>query len=129
MDTRYFKLVWERMSYYYFLFLFFLAVVVFVKYISVSLAIDRTLSKAEANGCLDYAVMQRYLTKFKVDENSVTVQKAEPQFGTYVNKLGDPIKIEVTCNIFQAKIFGGNLDFALPVRRTGINQGYYGSGY
>ena len=117
------------MSYYYFLFLFFLAIVVFLKYISVSLAIDRTLSKAEANGTLDYAVMQSYLTKFKVNESSVTILKAEPEFGEYVNKLGDPIKIEVNCNIFKAKIFGGNLDFTLPVRRTGINTSFYGNGY
>lgn len=122
------KGIWQHLGSMYLLFLIVIVVLVVLNYTSLSIALDKTIQKAEKDGYLDYDTYRHYIELFKINTSHLTVDEVSPSFGMPVNKLGDPLKIKVS-NIYELHVFGRTLNLKYSVRKDGINTGYYGTGY
>ena len=128
MENSGIKEIWQHLGSMYLLFLLVIVVVIILNYVSLAIALDKTMQKAEAYGYLDYALYSHYIVSFRINTSHLVVDEVKPAFGTYVNKLGDPLKIKVS-NVYELHIFGQTVSLKYSVRKDGINQGYYGAGY
>lgn len=120
--------IFETLGKMYLLFMVIIVLVVIFNYVSLSVALDKTMHRAEIEGHLDYDTYVNYLDKLKVNKSSLVVENVSPAFGSSVAKLGDPLEITVS-SVYKFTLFGQQVPIKFSVTKDGINQGYYGGGY
>ncbi|WP_026478383.1 hypothetical protein [Alkaliphilus transvaalensis] len=99
-----------------------------IDYSQYRLAVNETMRKARSEGMLRKDYFEEQLIRMKKSPNEVSAV-ATPNFGTYVNKLGDRITLHVEYE-FQIKFSDmWKINLRIPIRATTTNQGYYGEGY
>lgn len=93
------------------------------------MAVDETVRKAESEGMIRENYLKDQLSKRNINYNHVRVIDTHPSFYQKVDKLGDKLFLELEYN-YTVK-FGEFWDMKLriPLKASGTNQGYYGSGY
>lgn len=128
MGDNFLKDMWKAVGVMYVLILVIIGVFIMLKYVSLSAAMDRTIRRAEAEGYIDFYVLEYYADTFNIDTTELIVEKVQPEFGRYVEKLGDPLEL-VVATAYTINIFGKDVTFKISIPKTGINQGYYGAGY
>lgn len=102
--------------------------VIAAQYTSLNIVAYQTVRDAERNGCFNQTVYNTNLGYVTFNTSEVVVQNVSPTWGTYVEKLGDPLSLTIS-KPYKVNFFGNELVFNITVHKDGINQGYYGSGY
>lgn len=109
------------------LFLIALFGIMILNYVSLTIVVEKTINQAEKDGYIDYDVFLDNVQNSSINMSDVVVEKVEPDFGEYVNKLGDSLKLHVSGS-YEVRL-GKKKIFKYSIKKTGINQGYYGAGY
>ncbi|SKC86823.1 hypothetical protein [Maledivibacter halophilus] len=110
------------------LFLIALFGIMILNYVSLTIVVEKTINQAEKDGYIDYDVFLDNVQNSSINMSDVVVEKVEPDFGEYVNKLGDSLKLHVSGS-YEVRLFGKKKIFKYSIKKIGINQGYYGAGY
>lgn len=93
------------------------------------MAIDETVRKAESEGMIREDYLKEQLSKRNISYSTVRVVDTKPTFYKKVDKLGDQLFLKIK---YEYKVkFGDfwNIKLSIPLKASGTNQGYYGSGY
>lgn len=93
------------------------------------MAVDETVRKAESEGMLRENYLKEQLSKRNISYSTVSVIDTKPAFYKKVDKLGDQLFLKIQY-VYKVK-FGDfwNIKLDIPLKASGTNQGYYGSGY
>lgn len=103
-------------------------VVMLLQYTALNILALKVVSKAEVTGYLDKAQYDDLVSKLSFNISKIEVVESDPPWNEKVSKLGDPLSL-VLRNRYSIKFFGQDLEFEMRIRKDGINQGYYGTGY
>jgi hypothetical protein len=93
------------------------------------MAVDETVRKAESEGMIREDYLKKQLSKRNISYSTVRVVDTKPTFYKKVDKLGDQLFLKIK---YEYKVkFGDfwNIKLSIPLKASGTNQGYYGSGY
>lgn len=93
------------------------------------MAVDETIRKAESEGMIRENYLKEQLNKRNISYSHVRVVDTKPAFYRKVDKLGDRLFLKIQ---YEYKVkFGNfwNIKLDIPLKASGTNQGYYGSGY
>lgn len=93
------------------------------------MAVDETVRKAESEGMIRENYLIEQFSERNISYSYVRVIDTQPSFYQKVDKLGDKLflKIEYEYSIRFADFW--NIKLKIPLKASGTNQGYYGSGY
>lgn len=93
------------------------------------MAVDETVRKAESEGMIREDYLNEQLSKRNISYSNVRVTDTQPSFYNKVDKLGDQlfIKIQYEHEVKFADFW--KVKIKIPLKASGTNQGYYGSGY
>lgn len=96
---------------------------------NVKIAIDETVRKAESEGMLRENYLKKQLSKRNINYANIVIIDTKPSFSKRASKLGDILFLKIE---YRHEIkFGDywNIGLKIPLKASGTNQGYYGSGY
>jgi hypothetical protein len=93
------------------------------------MAVDEAVRKAESEGMIRENYLKEQLSKRNISYDKVSVVDIKPSFYKKVDKLGDRLFLKI---IYEHEVKLGdfwNIKLSIPLKASGTNQGYYGSGY
>lgn len=103
-------------------------IVIILQYTALNIAAYKIVDKAEEEGRFTYSTYSKYMGYITFDTSDVKIDKINPGFGEYSDKLGAPLDLVIS-KIFRVTVFDKELSFPITVKKNGINTGYYGRGY
>ncbi|MCT4564971.1 MAG: hypothetical protein N4A68_11765 [Maledivibacter sp.] len=103
-------------------------IVIILQYTMMNIAVYKIVNKAEEEGRFTYSTYSKYMGYITFDTSDIKVDKINPRFGEYTDKLGSPLDLEVS-KIFRVTVFDKEISFPITLKKSGINTGYYGRGY
>lgn len=93
------------------------------------MAVDEAVRKAESEGMIRENYLKEQLSKRNISYDKVSVVDIKPSFYKKVDKLGDQLFLKIK---YEHEVKLGdfwNIKLNIPLKASGTNQGYYGSGY
>lgn len=96
---------------------------------NIKMAIDETVRKAESEGMIRENYLKEQLSKRNISYANIVIIDTKPSFNKKASKLGDILFLKIE---YRHEIkFGDywNIRLKTPLKASGTNQGYYGSGY
>jgi hypothetical protein len=93
------------------------------------MAVDEAVRKAESEGMIRENYLKEQLSKRNISYDKVSVVDIKPSFYRKVDKLGDRLFLKIK---YEHEVKLGdfwNIKLSIPLKASGTNQGYYGSGY
>ncbi|MCT4563772.1 MAG: DUF4320 family protein [Maledivibacter sp.] len=93
------------------------------------MAVDEAVRKAESEGMIRENYLKEQLSKRNISYDKVSVVDIKPSFYKKVDKLGDQLFLKIK---YEHEVKLGdfwNIKLSIPLKASGTNQGYYGSGY
>lgn len=93
------------------------------------MAVDETVRKAESEGMIRENYLKEQLSKRNISYSNIRVVDTKPAFYKKTDKLGDMLFLKIRYEYIVK--FGDfwNIKLNIPLKASGTNQGYYGSGY
>ncbi len=92
------------------------------------IAINETIRKAQSEGIIRRDYFEDQLVRLNIQPNRVRAT-ATPSFGTYVNKLGDRMTLQIEYDFTISFSDLWNVELPITLKASKTNQGYYGEGY
>lgn len=123
-----FEEIWENASMVFKMCMVAIIGALIINYVSLNIAVDKTIKKAEQQGYISNSDLNYYINKLNLKTELLEIERCEPSFGTHVNKLGDPLILKIS-NGYTITIFNQKIPLKYNVKGIGVNKGYYGDGY
>lgn len=92
------------------------------------IAINETIRKAQSEGVIRREYFEDQLVRLNIQPSRVRAT-ATPSFGTYVNKLGDRMILQIEYDFTISFSDLWNVELPITLKASKTNQGYFGEGY
>lgn len=103
-------------------------VAMILQYTAINILALKVVSKAEITGYLDKSLYDELVSNLSFNISKIEVKEADPPWNEKVSKLGEPLHL-ILSNKYTIHFFGRDLEFEMRIRKDGVNQGHYGTGY
>lgn len=93
------------------------------------MAVDETVRRAESEGMISEDYLKKQFNKRNISYDNIRIVDTKPSFYKKADKLGERLFLKIEYG-HEVK-FGDfwNIKLNIPLKASGTNQGYYGSGY
>lgn len=103
-------------------------IIMSVHYTYIRYELEKVCTQASLDGFISQSVLESGLAKTGLEDKIVIIE-CSPPAGSYVQKLGDPLRVRVRYTT-EIKVFGDySVKLSIPVSASAANEGYYGEGY